>query len=57
MLWESKKLATKVDILDFENKKLIEALKIEKYKRNKGKKLNLLSEKDNNLQLFFLSKV
>lgn len=52
MLWGSEKLAIKVDILKFENKRLIEALKIEKQKRNKGKSLNLLGEEDNGLQLF-----
>lgn len=39
MLQKSEKLAAKVDILKFENKRFIEALKIEKQKRNKGKKV------------------
>ena len=33
-----------MDILKFENKKLIEALKIEKRKKNKGKDLNFLDK-------------
>ena len=33
-----------MDILKFENKKLIEALKIEKQKRNRGKDLNFLDK-------------
>lgn len=49
MLQRSKKLATKVDILEFENKGLIGALKIKKQKRNRGKKLNLLIEENNGL--------
>lgn len=52
MLQRSKKLAAKVDILEFENKELIGALKIKKQKRNRGKKLNLLIEENNGLQLF-----
>ena len=35
----------------------MEALKAEKKKRNKSKKLNLLGEKDDGLQLFSLLKV
>ena len=31
---------------EFKNKKLIKALKTEKKKRNRGKKLNLLGKKD-----------
>ncbi|MCJ1346618.1 hypothetical protein MMC31_004836 [Peltigera leucophlebia] len=57
MLRGSEKLAAKVDILEFENKGLIGALKIEKQKRNRGKKLNLLGEEDNGPQLFFPSRV
>lgn len=52
MLKDSKKLVTKVDILKFENKRLIEALKIEKQKKKRNKRLNLLGEKDNGPQLF-----
>lgn len=44
-----------VDIMKFENKRLIEALKIEKQKRNVSKQLNLLGKKDNGLQLFLSS--
>lgn len=44
-------------ILEFENKRLIGTLKIKKQKRNRGKELNLLGEEDNNLQLFFLSRI
>lgn len=47
MLWGSEKLAAKVDVLEFENKRLIEALKVEKQKKNRGKRLNLLGEEDN----------
>lgn len=36
-----------MDILKFENKELIEALKIKEQKQNKRKRLNLLSAKDN----------
>lgn len=57
MLWESEKLFPKVDILEFENKELIKALKIKKQKRNRGKKLNLLGKEDNHFQLFFPSLV
>lgn len=57
MFQKSEKLIIKIDILQFENKELIRALKIEKQKRNKDKKLNLLSEKNNNPQLFFLLKI
>ena len=48
----SKKLAAKVDVLEFKNKKFIETLKVEKQKRNRDKQLNLLGEEDNGLQLF-----
>lgn len=57
MLRGSKQLAAKVDILEFENKGLIEALKVEKQKRNKGKWLNLLEEEDNGPRLFSPSRV
>ncbi len=52
MLQGSEKLAAKVDVLEFENKGLIEALKVEKQKRNRGKRLNLLGEEDNGPLLF-----
>lgn len=52
MLRDSKKLAVKANYLEFENIRLIKALKTEKKKRNRGKKLNLLSEEDNSPQLF-----
>lgn len=39
MLWGSEKLAAKVDILEFENKGLIGALKIEKEKKKEGEKV------------------
>lgn len=57
MFQRSEELVAKVDILEFENKKLIEALKIEKQKKNKSKKLNILGKKDNSPQLFSLSRV
>lgn len=57
MLQGSEKLAAKVDILEFENKGLIGLLKIEKQKRNRGKRLNLLGEEDNGRQLFSQSRV
>lgn len=57
MFQKSEKLVTEIDILEFENKGFIEALKIEKQKKSKGKRLNLLDEKNNNLQLFFASRV
>lgn len=39
-----------MDILEFEG--LIEALKVEKQKRNRGRRFNLLEEEDNGPQLF-----
>ena len=57
MLRGSEKLAAKVDVLEFENKRLIEALKVEKQKRTRGKRLNLLGEEDNSPQLFLPSRV
>lgn len=57
MFQKNKKLAIKIDILEFQNKKLIRVFKIEKKKRNKDKKLNLLHEKNNNSHLFFRLKV
>ncbi len=57
MLRDSEQLAAKVDILEFENKKLIKALKVEKQKRNKGKRLNLLGEEATGPQLFSPSRV
>lgn len=52
MLQDSKKLTAKIDVLNFENKRLIEALKVEKQKRNRGIRLNLLGGEDNGSQLF-----
>ena len=49
MLKESEQLAAMADYLEFENKRLIEALKAEKKKRNRGKWLNILGEEDNGL--------
>lgn len=46
----SEKLTAKVDILEFENRGLIGTLKIEKQKRNRGKRLNLLGKKNNGPQ-------
>ncbi len=43
--------------MEFENKRLIGALKVEKQKKNRGKRLNLLGEEDNGLQLFSSSRV
>lgn len=57
MLRGSEKLAAKVDVLEFEIKGLIGALKVEKQKRNRGKRLNLLSKKDNGPELFSPSRV
>lgn len=54
MLQDNEKLVAKVNILEFENKSLIEALKVEKYKIYKDKQLNLLREEDNSSQLFSL---
>lgn len=50
-------MVAKANCLEFENKKPIEALKAERKKRNRGKKLNLLGEEDDGLQLFSLSRV
>ena len=57
MLKGSEQLAAITYYLEFENKGLIEALKAEKKKRNKGKRLNLLGGGDNGLQLFSPSRV
>lgn len=57
MLRGSEQFAAKVEYLEFENNGLLEALKTEKKKRNRGKRLNLLGEEDNDLQLFLPSKV
>lgn len=57
MLRVSKQLVFKADYLKFENKGLMEALKAKKKNKNKGKKLNLLDEEDDNLPLFSLSRV
>lgn len=53
----NKQLAAIVHCLKFENKRLIEALKAEKKKRNRNKKPNLLDKEDNGPQLFLLLKV
>lgn len=37
MLKSSEKLEAQVNILEFKNKRLIEVLKVEKQKRNRGK--------------------
>ena len=52
ILKSSEKLATKVNVLEFENKGLVKALKVEKQKRNRDKWLVLLSAKNNGSQLF-----
>lgn len=57
MFQGSEKFTAKIDILRFINKRLIEVLKIEKQKKNRDKKLNLLGEKINSSQLFSLSKI
>lgn len=57
MLKRSKQLAVKVKYLEFENKRLLEALKTEKKKQNRGKRLNLLGEKDNGPQLYLSLKI
>ena len=41
MFWQSDKHATKLNILEFGNKELINILKIEKQKRYRSKRLNL----------------
>ncbi len=57
MLRGSEQLAASVNYLEFENKGLIEKLKAEKKKKNKGKRLNLLGEEDDGPQLFSPSRV
>lgn len=47
MLNNNEKLLFQINILEFENKRFIKVLKIKKKKKNKGKKLNLLGEKNN----------
>lgn len=42
-------MIVKAQYLEFENKKLMETLEAKKKKRNRNKKLNLISEEDNNL--------
>lgn len=49
MLRGSKQLVAKTNYLKLKNKGLIEALKTERKKRNKDKKPNLLSKKDDGL--------
>ena len=53
----SKQLVAMTHCLEFENKGLMEALKAEKKKPNRGKKLNLLGTEDDGLQLFSSSRV
>ena len=53
----SKQLAAMAHYLEFENKGLIEALKAKKKKRNRGKKLNLISKENDGPQLFLPSRV
>ena len=50
-------MAAKAYCLEFEDKRLMKALKTEKQKRNRGKRLNLLVEKVYGLQLFLPSRV
>ena len=57
MLRGSKQLAAIIHYLEFENKGLMEALKIEKKKRNRSKRLNLIGEEDDDLQLFSLLRI
>ena len=57
MLRGSEQLATMAHCLEFENKGLMEALKAEKKKRNRGKRLNLLGEEDDGSQLFLSLRV
>ncbi len=49
MLRARDELTAKAYCLEFENTRLIEALKAERKKRNKGKKLNFLGERDDGL--------
>lgn len=49
MLKKNKQLIAKINCLEFENKRLVEALKTEKNERNKNKKLNLLGKENNGL--------
>lgn len=51
MLRDNKQLAAKANYLELKNKRLIKVMKAEKQEKHRGKKLNLLVEKDNNLQL------
>lgn len=45
IVWGNEQLAIKINILEFENKILIaKTLKIEKQKKNRGKRLNLLGQ-------------
>lgn len=57
LLRGSEQLAAQVSCLQFENKGLLEALKVEKKKRARGKRLNLVGEEDNGPQLFSPSRV
>ena len=52
MLRWSKQLATKAHCLEFDNKRLMKALKAGKKKRNRGKRLNLLGE-ENDFRSYF----
>lgn len=54
MLQGNQQFAAKTNILEFENKILIQALKNSKQKRNRDKLQNFLRKKDNSLQLFLL---
>lgn len=52
MLRDCMKLTAIIDIFEFENKKLIEAFKDEKQKKNMDKMLNLLGDKNKRPQIF-----
>lgn len=57
LLRRSKQLAAQINCLQFKNKGILEALKVEKRKRGRGKQLNLLREENNGPQLFSPSRV
>lgn len=57
MLQDSEQLIAEVNYLKFKNKRLMEALKVKRKKRNRGKRLNLLDKEDNSPSLFSLLRV
>lgn len=57
LLRGSEQFAAQVSYLHFEYKRLLEALKVEKKKRARGKRLNFLGEEDNGSQLISPSRI